>query len=287
MSWKAIDVSSWPHFQSLVSGYGELESPLVTPYLFRGQPQADWPLVPSLLRHLGVDVGVDEALEVENMLLEQFQSQSHLYWDREPPTNSSDRWEWWALMQHHGVPTRLLDWTASPYVAAYFAVESSWGHDGAVFVMHPATLNNYSSDDARADEETFARALKDPSASSWIRAFSAARLSARMAAQQGHFTLCANVCANQSDLIHAACTAPPFDDDENPNAVKLCIPAKLKPSFLIQLRTMNVTGRSLFPGADGFGRSLLEATRLHAFKSREEAELYAEIEQVARNLADN
>ena len=66
-----------------------------------------------------------------------------------------------------------------------------------------------------------------------------------MAAQQGHFTLCANPCGNQGELIHAACTAPPFDDDEHPNAIKLLIPAKLKPSFLVQLRTMNVTGRSL------------------------------------------
>ncbi|MGI8546579.1 MAG: hypothetical protein ACR2M1_04475 [Gemmatimonadaceae bacterium] len=59
--------------------------------------------------------------------------------------------------------------------------------------------------------------------------------------------------------------------------MKLIIPAKLKPPFLIQLRSMNVTGRSLFPGPDGFGRSLREATRLHAFKSAEEAQFLSEL----------
>jgi hypothetical protein len=183
-------------------------------------------------------------------------------------------------MQHHGVPTRLLDWTASPYVATYFAVESDWEHDGAVFVMHPSTVNNLPREDARADAGYFAKALAE-AGSSQVLAFSAAHLSERMAAQQGHFTLCANPCGDQGELIRAACTAPPFDDEDSPNAVKLVIPASLKPTFLLQLRTMNVTGRSLFPGADGFGRSLLEATRLHAFKDREDQELLANVRLVA------
>jgi hypothetical protein len=45
-------------------------------------------------------------------------------------------------MQHHGVPTRLLDWTQSMYVAAYFAVESESDHDGAVWVVRRRTVQD-------------------------------------------------------------------------------------------------------------------------------------------------
>ena len=135
MPWTTVSPTSWSHFQELISGYGDLESPFVTPYLFRGQSLASWTLTPSLLRHLGPGVSSSEVLAVEDMLLEQFRRVKAIYTGTEnPPENSEHRWEWWALMQHHGVPTRLLDWTGSPYVAAYFAVESDWHNDGAVFI---------------------------------------------------------------------------------------------------------------------------------------------------------
>jgi FRG domain len=54
------------------------------------------------------------------------------------PKVPSNDWIWLALAQHHGLPTRLLDWSYSPLVAAYFATEPKLNHDGTLL---PLNLN--------------------------------------------------------------------------------------------------------------------------------------------------
>lgn len=87
-------------------------------YLFRGMADSDWTLMSSFDREFG-HVDLKDRNQVATRLLEDFrrecdaaQLQSHI---------TDDSTKLLALGQHHGLPTRLLDWTDSPYVAAFFA----------------------------------------------------------------------------------------------------------------------------------------------------------------------
>jgi hypothetical protein len=100
---------------------------------FRGQRDSKWLLHPSLDRavqvkgagqHFSFVTHLDRQM-TEDRLLFRFKQQAHQYLGHLP--DDSDLVSWLALMQHHGVPTRLLDWTRSPYVAAYFAMEQTEG----------------------------------------------------------------------------------------------------------------------------------------------------------------
>src|SRR5438046_4603842 len=101
---------------------------------FRGQPSAKWGLSPKLYRK-----EYRGAQEAE--IRQDFQSRAlQLMQGRTP--HRDDKWEWYFLMQHYGVPTRLLDWTDNPVIALFFAVsDQPEPGKSAVWVLDPWWLN--------------------------------------------------------------------------------------------------------------------------------------------------
>ena len=75
----------------------------------------------------------------EISLFLSFKNTAPMYLAREP----LDEWDWYYVMQHYGLPTRLLDWSESPLVALYFAIESCAGRAPCVWVLDPAALNAF------------------------------------------------------------------------------------------------------------------------------------------------
>lgn len=115
-------------------------SGLQRPFWFRGHRESSYRLVPSALRNSSFTAN-------QRTMLKRFMqdAQSFLV---DAPTN---QWEWLFLAQHHGVPTRLLDWSENALVALFFAceredaqLEGTPREDGHVWVLLPAALNQAS-----------------------------------------------------------------------------------------------------------------------------------------------
>lgn len=95
--------------------------------LYRGQNQ-DWPLLPKLSR---VKIRGKNELSVEREMLENFKRLAKPHITRMPCND----WEWLALAQHHGMATRLLDWTSNPLAALWFAVSQPAIEPGVIYVL--------------------------------------------------------------------------------------------------------------------------------------------------------
>ena len=85
-------------------------------FLFRGVPKATYELVPKIGRIKGRSK--TDLYNLEREMFEMFKVHAVPFLADRPAND----WEWLALSRHHGLPTRLLDWTLNPMVAAFFAV---------------------------------------------------------------------------------------------------------------------------------------------------------------------
>lgn len=90
--------------------------------MFRGQADAAWPLIPKAGRPPYSERNDLDYLEAWKRRAAEFL-----------PRLPSNAWEWMAVAQHHGLPTRLLDWSYNPLVAAFFACCSEFETDGVVY----------------------------------------------------------------------------------------------------------------------------------------------------------
>jgi hypothetical protein len=90
------------------------------PLWYRGCGKTTHVLAPSLYRHKS-SKSIEDLMSLEKKLLARFRERSIPFLSR----HMANSWEWLFLMQHYGVPTRLLDWSESPLMALFFAVTSA------------------------------------------------------------------------------------------------------------------------------------------------------------------
>lgn len=226
-------------------------------HLFRGHGRRyEEPLTPRAFRSYSNSGPVGPSISaIEHGRYEMFKLWSPSV-SSELPREDEDL-EWIFLMQHHGLPTRLLDWTWSSLVALYFAVEDRGDdkHDGELWGMHPQFLNAASelfglgvAGDTEVDhlvqQVQHQEAWHDPR----LRPLAVVppTSSVRMAAQQSAFT------------IHPTPPAQGIDDVLNQESM-LCryvIPRENKRDLFLVLDNLGITRHMLFADLDALAMTV-------------------------------
>lgn len=198
--------------------------------------------------------------EREGDLLRNFRKYS-----RVPFSHQDSDWEWLTLAQHHGLPTRVLDWTYSPLVALHFATADVTRHDvdGAVWSADFVAVHDLLPPPVRHELEaaggsqftvegltrtapalsTFDGLHEEP----FLVFFEPPSLDERIVNQYASFSVLSSAHARTDEWLAAA---------PRPLVRKVVVPAGLKPRVRERLDQANVTERVLFPGLDGLCRWL-------------------------------
>jgi hypothetical protein len=226
-----------------------------SPYAFRGVGCATHPLTSTLARLTGTHVDVRK---VELALLRNFRKYA-----RREGEGADSTWDWLALGQHRGLPTRLLDWTYSPLVALHFATEdpADFDRDGLVWCVNfiaanqqiPKRLQRILEEEVA---DTFTAEMLAPFKT--LREFDALSrdpflvfleppaLDQRILNQLALFSLMSDPSASFEQWMH----------DHPQLCRRVVVPAHLKWEIRDKLDQANVNERVLFPGLDGLSRWL-------------------------------
>jgi hypothetical protein len=237
------------------------KSDLYGQWAFRGHADARWELVSTLPRFFkDHKVHPDHWQHLERRSVDKFQSKAHHFLAHIP--DRDDTLQWLALMQHHGAPTRLLDFTWSPYVAAFFALENATG-DAAVWAINGARITW---DEGPRDERgNLVYDARRPSIlrrhymeeeSNRVFVGEPDRLNERLIAQSGTFAVPGTVRQPLNKIL--AKHAFPRDI-----LTKIVLPQRIRREAIEDLHHMNIMNATLFPGIDGLAKSIAYELEFH------------------------
>jgi hypothetical protein len=244
-------------------------------YVFRGHQSGRWRLQSSLERS-----GLENTIEGERWMLIEFPRRAAHYLPQATSILPGDTLTWLSILQHYGAPTRLLDWTHSPYVALFFAVEER--------------LQDHDQEDAHvvwalssvAVRDAIIR-LHDSGAVQRVKSETGKVLSGEelVLLRQDFLIRCfvmgtfpptvaivepwqpdTRQTAQQSVFVSPALLSHSFEENLAASGIdtrtalqRIEILRRFRPGILAELRRMNVTSATLFPGLDGYARSFRTA----------------------------
>lgn len=237
---------------------------------FRGHPEACGALDPRAFRK-EYECTDRWRGKFEQPMMEKFKSGAPVLMSTTPPAND-DNISWLFLMQHHGSPTRLLDWTESPLVAMYFVVMEHESVGGELWVMDPKALNKMSdfngillpgsevvsylaAEPKYSDLGPLQKKFHIPTLPRNPVALQPPMGFPRMIAQLSTFT----IHPKQKPYGRGA-TIPELLQDPK-QLVRYLVPAESKSQLKNDLASLGITHRALFPDLDGLSKTIIDARK--------------------------
>lgn len=215
------NATSLHELQTIVRNYLSEEG--VGGWIFRGQADQSWPLVPKAgrseydLTH-GSDLAMFSLWRKKAIAYERL------------PDNDLDCL---AIAQHHGLATRLLDWSDNPLVAIYFACMEQLEKDGAVYLFFPRNvIEEQRLDDVAVNE---------------ITQYIPSGVAARIVRQSGRFTY----HPNPSEPLEFGEIGEPFIGQR---LKKIIVAGSVKREIINELNLYNINEEGIFPDLDGLSR---------------------------------
>jgi hypothetical protein len=240
---------------SLLAHWTPVDSAWFPVLWFRGHRMAKWDLRPSWYRHRRPVSGRKDPFFTESGLLSEFKMRAPSFLNRVGAPIPQTDWEWLFLMQHYGLPTRLLDWTESSLIGLYFALrEKPEATDSAVWVLNPLWLNLcVLSEDAipTADDDRLHGyvVFKEGGGPPLVHpiAMKPVRANPRIAAQSGVFTIHGT---DRRAFDRISCET----SHRGPQIEKLTISKDSAIRMLENLDTAGITESTVFPELEALGR---------------------------------
>jgi hypothetical protein len=229
---------------------------------WRGQASKDWKLESTLdrrLKEISPNSSYEDWLAREQGVFARFRQLAGPYASDTETEYLKVVWTMLALGRHAGLPTRLLDWTHSPWVAVWFACHEHSDADGVVWWFGQTQLENVLTKKWRefkvpkipgTDHQDLASAFT-PGGRAWITKIHYGSPCPRMEAQQGFMTMCGRLRKSHNNAIDK------LDSNDAVERGRIVIPSDLKGKTLGLLRTMNIHAQSLeYPGIDIVARGI-------------------------------
>lgn len=274
----------------------KLHQRFLSRFVFRGQANAEWELQSSLERlvqrlHPNYIERMLPAL-YEGDMLKEFEWKYPLYGKRNIP-RKDECIEWLALMQHYGSPTRMLDFSHSPFVALFMAIDGASYDKSSVWAINKTVLQTKMFEYFRADfntnishgdqlkdytykraNETVGQRMRTKIFDNDLFLIEPHYTNERLNRQQGLFVVPANIQSSFksnlepylteteslkkkiNELIEYSNSASGIRSQSDITLLKINIPKHLNLEITRLLKQMNITSETMYPGIEGLARSM-------------------------------
>jgi hypothetical protein len=222
-----LSATTLPEYISLIEEHCKTDN-----WLFRGQRE-DWPMLPKLARL----VPRKNHLVDEQDMVREFRRNLREF----VPFPPADDWELLALAQHHGMATRLLDWTLSPLVALWFAVENPAEDTNKSGVVH---IFEYEEDDMVKDYQK-----ESPFDLGRTLFFIPKSVTGRIRVQRGYFSVHRQTTKHEWVPLQESAGL-------SPHLQKIEIPSGSFATLRYSLDRCGINRASMFPDLDGLSAYL-------------------------------